>query len=246
VKSYYHAHESAYRRIKEKGYVGWGDVKSLADLGNEQTKNYLKSTVANLFPDPNGKTALDLGCGTGTTAFVLAMLGFEVTGIDISATAIEMGRGLAHLQSLEVKFLVGDILDLEALDKEFDLIYDSHCLHCIVFEEDRKRVLTGVKNSLTPSGIFILDTMVIPDAPFDPTLGLETLRLDNEYILWHKTAPSTDRGIMKMDGQYWCAQRRIYPPEIVMTEVQAAGLEIQSQRLDAQESKSSMLRLVLK
>jgi len=98
TKSYYHAHESAYREIKEKGYFGWGNAKSLEQLGDEKTKLYLTAEIEKHFKKADGKKALDLGCGTGTTAFLLAQLGFNVLGVDISETAIEMGNQFAKQQ----------------------------------------------------------------------------------------------------------------------------------------------------
>ena len=146
-KSYYHAHESAYQQIKSNGYVGWGNAKTLNDLGDAVTKQYLTDTVARFFPNPNGIKAVDVGCGTGTTAFMLAQMGMDVTGVDISETAIEMGRDLASQQNLKINFVNADVLELDKLEQKFDFIYDSHCLHCIVFEEDRMKVLTGAKKA---------------------------------------------------------------------------------------------------
>lgn len=244
MKSYYHAHETAYQEIKSKGLFGWGNAKSLAELGDEKTNEYLKSVVAQYFPKTSGKKALDVGCGTGTTAFLLAQLGFDVLGVDISETAIQMGRELSSQQNLDIKFVVGDVLDLEKLNQKFDLIYDSHCLHCIVFEEDRGRVLMGIKKSLAPSGLFVLDTMVVPD---NQTLvdAFKDLRFDEDFILWHKTKPSTARGIVEINGQHWCAQRRIYPVEKILDEIVTTGFTILSRRLDKEDGKPSMLRLVL-
>ena len=175
----------------------------------------------------------------------MAKAGFNVTGIDISETAIEMARGLAAQQGLKIQFEIGDILKLEKLNQKFDLIYDSHFLHCIVFDEDRRLVLEGIRKSLATYGLFILDTMVMVDN-FNPADGIETLRFDSDYILWHKTKPSADRGIVKLDDQHWCAQRRIYPSEKVIAEVRQAGLKIKSEQLDFQENGSpGMLRLIL-
>ncbi|NIN65924.1 MAG: methyltransferase domain-containing protein, partial [Anaerolineae bacterium] len=36
--------------------------------------------------------AIDLGCGTGSNAIFLAQHGFEVTGVDFAASAIEKAR----------------------------------------------------------------------------------------------------------------------------------------------------------
>ena len=110
TKSYYHAHESAYKKIQDEGYIGWGNVKTLEELTSQSTHDFLKSTISKLIKNPNGKNALDLGCGTGTTAFILAQLGFNVTGIDISETAIEMANELAKKQNLKIQFQVEDLL----------------------------------------------------------------------------------------------------------------------------------------
>lgn len=246
MKSYYHAHESAYQQIKAKGYVGWGEVKSLADLGDPTTNQYLAQKIAKYFSMAKGKSALDLGCGTGTTAFILAKQGFETVGIDISETAIEMGKDLAKQQGLEVKFVAADVLNLNSLSQKFDFIYDSHFLHCIVFEEDRKKVFSEIKSVLKPAGVFILDTMVMPKQNIDATGGIETLRFDADFILWHKTKASKDRGVIQLDGQHWCAQRRIYPAQKVLSEMTDAGFVIVEQQLDEQIDKVSMLRLVLR
>lgn len=245
-KTYYHVHESAYQQIKTNGYVGWGNVKNINELGDSATKQYLTETVQRFFPDINNQKALDLGCGTGTTAFVLSRLGFEVTGVDISETAIAMGQDLALQQNLKINFIQGDVLELNKLNQKFDLIYDSHCLHCIVFEEDRMRVLKGVKSALNEGGIFILDTMVMPSEPHDPAAMFDTLRFDEDFILWHKTKPAQMKGVVELNGQTWCAQRRIYPSYTVLEEVFKAGFVVISNRLDAQPGKPSMLRLVLR
>ena len=245
MKSYYHAHESAYKHIKEKGYVGWGNIKTLEELKTSETHEFLKKAVQTWIKNPGEKKALDVGCGTGTTAFTLAELGLNVTGIDISETAIELARNLAQEQKLNIRFQVQDLLLLSELQEKFDLIYDSHCLHCIVFEDDRMTVLKGIKETLPPCGLFILDTMVLGDHT-NPTSDIESLRFDKDYILWHKTNSDNYRGTVEIDGQKWCAQRRIYPSEKVMAEVKEAGFNVLSETIDKQTpGEPWMLRLVL-
>ena len=247
MKAYYESHESAYQQIKSKGFIGWGNVKTLNELGDKRTNEYLTSLVTQFYPTTQSQKALDLGCGTGTTAFVLSKLGFSVTGIDISETAIQMGRDLAKQQNLDIQFVIDDLLKIKNLREKFDLIYDSHCLHCIVFDEDRKKAFSEIRKLLNPSGLFILDTMVMPpDENFDFTGGVESLKFDDQYILWHKTRPSSDYGVVEVDGQHWCAQRRLYPSDLVLKEVKQAGFKIVSELIEAQDKKPSMLRVVLK
>ncbi len=56
-----------------------------------------------------GRRALVIGCGLGDDAFYLDDLGFEVTGFDISPTAIEWARRL-HADR-EIRFEVADLFD---------------------------------------------------------------------------------------------------------------------------------------
>lgn len=245
MKSYYHAHETAYQQIKSKGFIGWGNAKNLAELGDAKTLEYLEQKIVKYFADAKEKSALDLGCGTGTSAFTLAKRGFKTTGVDISETAIEMGRDLARQQNLDIRFVAGDVLDLKALSQKFDFIYDSHFLHCIVLEEDRRKVFQEIRTVLAVEGIFILDTMVLPSRQIDPEKMFDTLCFDDKFILWHKTKPSKDRGVVEIAGQHWCAQRRIYPADKIVSEVNDAGFEILEQQIDDQENKPSMLRMVL-
>jgi ubiquinone/menaquinone biosynthesis C-methylase UbiE len=67
--------------------------------------------------------ALDLGCGDGTTAMPLAILGAEVTGIDIARNLVEAGNKRAAEAGLSrLKFQEGDACNLEEVsDHTFDL-----------------------------------------------------------------------------------------------------------------------------
>ena len=48
---------------------------------------------------------IDLGCGTGNYSIYLASLGFEVTGIDISTTAIEIAKKTQRRKGPNLIFL---------------------------------------------------------------------------------------------------------------------------------------------
>ena len=66
---------------------------------------------------------LDLGCGDGTTAVPLALLGAEVVGIDIADNLVAAGNRRAAEAGLDrLKFQQGDACDLEGIsDHSFDL-----------------------------------------------------------------------------------------------------------------------------
>ncbi|MFN8790954.1 MAG: class I SAM-dependent methyltransferase [Bdellovibrionales bacterium] len=246
MKSYYDAHESAYKSLKSQGCLSWDRKKSLEEFQDDERVAYFEKTLPALFADPTSKKALDLGCGTGTTAFFLAQRGFQVTGVDVSETAIAMAKDLAQQQNLKVEFIQGDALELEGLRQKFDLIYDSRCLHCIVLDEDRRRAYQSVRGSLTDEGFFLLDTSTFQEG-WDPTAPYPTLRFDENFILWHKTSPSSARGVVEIEGQHWCAQRRFYPLERILQEIHEAGFQVVSQIHDRQNpGEGGLLRMVLR
>lgn len=68
--------------------------------------------------------AIDLGCGTGSNAIFLAQHGFEVTGVDFAASAIDKARGRAEAAGVAVTFLVDDLTDLRYVTGPFDFLVD--------------------------------------------------------------------------------------------------------------------------
>lgn len=75
--------------------------------------------------------AIEVGCGTGTNAIYLAEGGFQVTGLDLSAKAIEIAQARAVGLKHQPDFLVADITRLPALAAPFDFIFDRGCYHCL-------------------------------------------------------------------------------------------------------------------
>jgi SAM-dependent methyltransferase len=72
--------------------------------------------------------AIDLGCGTGSNAIFLAQHGFDVTGIDFAAPAIEKARRRADAAGVSVRFVVDDLTDLRKVTGPFDLLVDYGAL----------------------------------------------------------------------------------------------------------------------
>ncbi len=76
---------------------------------------------------PRGR-AIVLGCGTGTNAIYLAGQGFEVTGVDVAPTALNLAREKARKAGVGVRWMVADVLALPPLEP-VDLIFDRGCYH---------------------------------------------------------------------------------------------------------------------
>jgi SAM-dependent methyltransferase len=67
---------------------------------------------------------IDLGCGTGSNAVFLAQHGFDVTGVDYTALAIEKARRKAETAKVKVEFLVDDLTNLKKVKGTFDFLLD--------------------------------------------------------------------------------------------------------------------------
>jgi len=99
--------------------------------------------------------AIDLGCGAGNYAIYLASKGFDVTGVDISPTAIKMARENAIKKGVKSNFIVADVLgDLDKLKETFDFAYDWELLHHI-FPDERKKYVQNVHRILNPKGKYL-------------------------------------------------------------------------------------------
>lgn len=72
---------------------------------------------------PDGASILEVAPGPGYLAVELAKLGrFQVTGLDISRTMVEIARGHAAEAQVKVDFRLGDVTAMPFADDSFDLV----------------------------------------------------------------------------------------------------------------------------
>lgn len=143
------AFDRAGRNIKD-----YKDTESLDEFhirGREATRE-----LARLADLKKGIKVLDLGCGVGGPARMLAAeFGCVVTGIELveeyceAGTMITEQTGLAHM----VKIQQGDMTDLVFDDQSFDAAWT---LHTIMNIEDKAKLFDAVLRVLKPGGVFAL------------------------------------------------------------------------------------------
>jgi len=97
---------------------------------------------------------LDLGTGPGTQAIELIKNGFQVTGSDISQSAIEKVK----LHKTNVNFVVDNILNSKFENESFDYILDRGCFHVLSIN-DRQTYLKQIKRILKKNGMIFLKCM---------------------------------------------------------------------------------------
>jgi methyl halide transferase len=77
------------------------------------------------------RTVLEIGCGTGADAILLARRRFEVTAVDCSPIAIERARSRAEQHDAVLRFVQDDIFEFAQSSGPFDFVYDSGLYHAI-------------------------------------------------------------------------------------------------------------------
>ena len=95
-----------------------------------------------------GKSALDLACGTGDIAFALASRGARVTGLDITPRMVQIARGKSRSASV----LVGDMMSLPFPDGHFDVVTTGYGLRNVPVLEG---ALAEIARVLRPGGQFL-------------------------------------------------------------------------------------------
>lgn len=65
---------------------------------------------------------LDIGCGAGFFSILLAHLGHDLTGIDLTPKMISESKALAQLENCKAHFLIMDAENLSFQDNTFDMI----------------------------------------------------------------------------------------------------------------------------
>lgn len=112
----------------------------------------------------NTDVAIELGCGTGTTALKLAPSVARLVATDISAEMIAIAREKAAAENCaNVEFVVATPNDAPYPDAGFDAAMAFNLLHLI---EDRAAALRGVHRLLKPGGLFISKTPVLSEMGF--------------------------------------------------------------------------------
>ena len=96
------------------------------------------------------QTVLDLGCGTGRLTRWFAARGALVTGLDFSAAAIEVARGLSA--GPNPAYQVGSLFDLED-EGQYDLVYCWGVLTVACRDgAELDRALAGIRRALKDGG----------------------------------------------------------------------------------------------
>ena len=114
----------------------------------------LKPEELVLLGDLRGKRVLHLACSVCDEGITMATLGATVVGVDISRTHLRMGQAKVDALGVDVTLRLGDMMNLGADLRDFDLVYISTGGICWV--PDLDDWLIGVKSVLKPDGRLLI------------------------------------------------------------------------------------------
>jgi SAM-dependent methyltransferase len=101
------------------------------------------------------RSVLDVGCGTGTFACLLAGQGLQVTGVDPAAASLDVAR--AKPGGDAVRWLHGDATNLPPLQADLTTM-TGNVAQVFLTDEEWAATLSGVRAALRPGGRLVFET----------------------------------------------------------------------------------------
>ena len=124
---------------------------------------------------------IDIGGGESTLVDDLLARGYTaLTVLDVSPTAIEVTKKRLGKAAEKVRWLSGDILEIEMEPHVYDLWHDRAVFHFLTTPERRLAYVRQVTRAVKPGGHVIVSTFG-PEGPIKCS-GLEVMRYDAESL----------------------------------------------------------------
>jgi SAM-dependent methyltransferase len=146
-------------------------------------------------------TALDLGCGTGDTSIYLAKHGWQVTGVDFVAKALDKARAKAAADKVNIDFAQANVTQLssEGVGSNFRFIIDNGCLHGMS-QDDRNAYVREVTAVAAPDARLLLVEFV-PGERFGVP-GIEPAEVERRFAEGWTLLSSGEEPVAVRDGRY--------------------------------------------
>jgi SAM-dependent methyltransferase len=126
-----------------------------------QEKDYEKECdfIEAIFSNFSGKvkSILDMGCGAGGHALILARRGYYVVGVDRSEEMLEIAKRKVEEANLSIKFIKGDITNID-LQEKFDAVISMFAV--MSYQTNNSAIWKAcrvARNHLKRGGLFLFD-----------------------------------------------------------------------------------------
>lgn len=196
-----------------------------------EAATFIAALCQYLQPEP-GSTALDLACGRGRHALVMAREGLRVTGLDLSESSIHEAQALAKAHpALALGFARHDMREIYQ-ENAFDLIFNLFTsFGYFESEQDDLRVMQAIWSGLKPGGRFVFDFL---HAPYVQETFVPQEEKVMDGVRFAISRHITENWIVKQisitDGEHqyrFFEQVRHYQPQALVALLEGSGFEIQ-------------------
>lgn len=171
------------KAFHEENRLSWNEATIAHNSHKGDQAKFLREGGSTLFPeelellgDLQGRSLVHLQCNAGQDTLSLARLGAEVTGVDISDTAIDFARQLSQGSGIPGTFERMDVYDwLEQVaqaTQRFDIVFSSYGAICWL--SDLQNWARGIAAILKPGG-----RLVVVD--FHPFMNIFEWDLERKY-----------------------------------------------------------------
>jgi ubiquinone biosynthesis O-methyltransferase len=144
---------SIYETYGDRWYTAYDDPIALLRAESKVKSPWVIEQIRTHFRGKKETAVLDVGCGAGFLSNELGAAGFLVTGVDVSASSLDVAAD--HDRTGTVKYLCADAYHLPFPDRSFEVVTAMDFLEHI---EDPKTVIQEFSRVLKPGGIFIFHT----------------------------------------------------------------------------------------
>ncbi len=100
---------------------------------------------------------VDMNCGAGRHTALMAELGYDVTGFDLSQNALDLARKLLDTRGVSAQLRQGSSLAMPFTDASFDALVAWRSLH-VFSREDIPRVIAEMRRVVRPGGKILFST----------------------------------------------------------------------------------------
>lgn len=107
--------------------------------------------------DAERNLVVDLGCGTGTLTELMYDKGYDMIGVDLSESMLNMAMEKREKSGSEILYLLQDMRELELYSTVGTIFSVCDSVNYILEEDELLQVFSLVNNYLFPGGIFIFD-----------------------------------------------------------------------------------------
>ena len=162
--------------LKDRLRTQWAEsVEDWIQQDQSVRTGMLDSWMLEALGDVSGKRVIDIGCGEGRFCRLLAGLGADVTGIDLTEALVDRARSLAVGRE---EYIVGNAEDLSPIDDEcFDLAV-SYIVLVDLF--DHRGSIQSAFRVLRPGGRLVVCNV----HPMRTSMPLGWLRQGNKKLFY--------------------------------------------------------------